>query len=57
MDNYVCTVCGYVYESEKGDPDAGIEPGTNLRTCLTTGHARSAGQVRKILKRRIEQWN
>ncbi len=25
---YVCTVCGYVYDPEKGDPDAGIAPGT-----------------------------
>ena len=28
MTNYVCTVCGYIYDPEKGDPDAGIEPGT-----------------------------
>jgi flavin reductase (DIM6/NTAB) family NADH-FMN oxidoreductase RutF/rubredoxin len=28
MDKYVCTVCGYVYDPEKGDPDSGIEPGT-----------------------------
>ena len=25
---YVCTVCGYVYDPEKGDPDGGIAPGT-----------------------------
>ena len=25
---YTCTVCGYVYDPEKGDPDSGIEPGT-----------------------------
>jgi rubredoxin len=25
---YVCTVCGYVYDPDKGDPDSGIEPGT-----------------------------
>ncbi len=25
---FVCTVCGYVYDPEKGDPDAGISPGT-----------------------------
>jgi len=25
---YVCTVCGYVYDPENGDPDSGIEPGT-----------------------------
>ncbi len=25
---YTCTVCGYVYDPEKGDPDSGIDPGT-----------------------------
>ena len=25
---YVCTVCGYVYDSELGDPDNGNAPGT-----------------------------
>jgi len=28
MDKYVCNVCGYVYDPEKGDEDAGIKPGT-----------------------------
>ena len=28
MDSYLCTVCGYVYNPEEGDPDAGIGPGT-----------------------------
>ena len=28
MDKYECTACGYVYDPEVGDPDAGIEPGT-----------------------------
>jgi flavin reductase (DIM6/NTAB) family NADH-FMN oxidoreductase RutF/rubredoxin len=28
MDRYVCTVCGYVYDPEKGDPDSGVKPGT-----------------------------
>jgi len=27
MEKYVCDVCGYVYDPEKGDPDNGIEPG------------------------------
>jgi len=30
MDKYKCTVCGYIYNPEKGDPDAGIEPGTSF---------------------------
>ena len=28
MEKYRCTVCGYIYDSEKGDPDSGIKPGT-----------------------------
>ena len=27
MDKYVCTVCGYVYDPEQGDPDNGVNPG------------------------------
>ena len=28
MKKYRCTVCGYIYEPEKGDPDNGVGPGT-----------------------------
>ena len=28
MAKYRCTVCGYVYDPETGDPDGGIKPGT-----------------------------
>lgn len=28
MKKYVCTVCGYVYDPEIGDPDSGIAAGT-----------------------------
>ncbi len=28
MMKYVCDVCGYIYDEEKGDPDNGIAPGT-----------------------------
>jgi rubredoxin len=27
---YRCTVCGYIYDPEEGDPDNGIEPGTEF---------------------------
>lgn len=30
MDKYKCTVCGYVYDPEKGDPNSGIPPGTSF---------------------------
>lgn len=28
MQKYQCTICGYVYDPEIGDPDSGIAPGT-----------------------------
>ncbi len=27
---YTCTVCGYIYDPEKGDPDGKIKPGTRF---------------------------
>ena len=28
MEKYVCSVCGFTYDPEKGLPELGIEPGT-----------------------------
>ena len=28
MKKYVCTVCGWVYDPDVGDPDGGVEAGT-----------------------------
>lgn len=28
LERWVCTVCGYVYDPEVGDPENGIAPGT-----------------------------
>ncbi len=28
MEKWRCTICGYIYEPELGDPDGGIAPGT-----------------------------
>ena len=28
MDKYECSVCGYVYDPEEGDPPNGVKPGT-----------------------------
>ena len=30
MEKFVCNICGYVYDPEKGDPDNGIAPGTDF---------------------------
>lgn len=28
MDKWVCTICGHIYDPEKGDPDSDVDPGT-----------------------------
>lgn len=28
MKKFECTVCGYIYDPEVGDPESGIAPGT-----------------------------
>jgi|SRR5208337_1418192 len=45
--SYVCSVCGYVYDEVKGDPDNGIAPGTKFEdlpqtwTCPVCGADKS----------------
>lgn len=31
LSRYVCTVCGYVYDPAKGDPESGVEPGIEFK--------------------------
>ena len=30
MEKWECTVCGYVYDEEKGDPENNVPPGTRF---------------------------
>ena len=47
MDKYQCTVCGFIYDPEKGDPDGNIPPGTPFESipdnwvCPVCGAAKS----------------
>lgn len=47
MDKYQCSVCSYIYDPEKGDPDGGIKPGTRFEdipddwTCPVCGAEKS----------------
>jgi len=47
MAKYRCTVCGYIYDAELGDPDGGIAPGTPFEkipddwVCPVCGAAKS----------------
>ncbi len=44
---YVCVVCGYIYDEELGDPEAGVQPGTRWEdvpedwSCPDCGAAKS----------------
>ncbi|MCU0556545.1 MAG: rubredoxin [Desulfobacterales bacterium] len=31
MEKWVCTICGYVYDPAKGDPDNGVAAGTKWK--------------------------
>ena len=47
MSKYKCSVCGYIYDPELGDPDGGIKPGTPFEsipdgwTCPVCGASKS----------------
>lgn len=47
MKKYQCSVCGYIYDPEKGDPENGIKPGTPFEelpdtwTCPVCGAEKS----------------
>jgi rubredoxin len=30
VQKYQCTICGYIYDPEKGDADSGVKPGTTF---------------------------
>jgi flavin reductase (DIM6/NTAB) family NADH-FMN oxidoreductase RutF/rubredoxin len=53
MQKYRCTVCGYLYEPEKGDPDGKIKPGTAFENlpagwvCPVCGAAKSQFEAEK----------
>ena len=32
MDKYQCTICGYVYDPEKGDPNNGVLSDTDFES-------------------------
>jgi hypothetical protein len=50
MDKYKCTVCGYIYDPEAGDPDGGIAPNTPFDKLPTVGSALFVAHQKMILK-------
>jgi rubredoxin len=31
MEKWRCSICEYIYDSKKGDPETGINPGTSFQ--------------------------
>ena len=52
MKKYICSVCGYVYDPELGDPDNGIEPGQHLKIYQMIGFVRYVVLRKKILRKK-----
>ena len=52
MDSYICDICDYVYNPEKGDADSEIAPGQLGKIFLKTGFVLFAG-LRKLIFSRI----
>ncbi|EHK2335232.1 MAG: rubredoxin [Clostridium perfringens] len=36
MEKFVCDVCGYVYDPTVGDPNNGVDPGTEFKNIPDT---------------------
>lgn len=53
MEKYMCIVCGYVYDPQKGDPDNGVQAGTRFEqipddwVCPVCGADKSQFEVQK----------
>jgi len=51
---YRCTVCGYIYDPEAGDPDNGVNPGTAFEnipedwTCPLCGASKTGGMQSRL---------
>lgn len=46
MDKYVCTVCGYIYNPEVGDPQSGVNPPTAFENLPEIWTCPSCGAVK-----------
>jgi rubredoxin len=51
MENYVCSICGYIYDPTVGDDEGGIKPGTAFEelpeewVCPTCGAGKDVFEV------------
>lgn len=43
---YICTVCGYIYDPDIGDPSSGVKPGTHFEEHPADGVCPSCGATK-----------
>jgi len=43
MKRYMCVICGFIYDEEKGLPDEGIPPGTRWEDISPAWHCPECG--------------
>lgn len=43
---YMCVICGWIYDEEKGAPDDGIEPGTKWDDILMNWQCPECGAIK-----------
>ncbi|MBI5499061.1 MAG: rubredoxin [Deltaproteobacteria bacterium] len=48
MQKWVCEVCNYVYDPEKGDPDNGVPPGTPFEAIPVTWRCPDCGATKDV---------
>ena len=44
---YMCVVCGYIYDEEQGDPEAGLAPGTRWEDVPLTWSCPDCGATKE----------
>jgi flavin reductase (DIM6/NTAB) family NADH-FMN oxidoreductase RutF len=49
---YYCTACGYIYDPEKGDPEAGIAPGTRFEDLPDSWVCPSCGSEKDFFEKK-----
>lgn len=51
MEKYICSVCGYVYDPEKGDRRGGVDAGTPFKDLPSTWRCPVCGAGKKSFRR------
>lgn len=51
MDKWKCTICGYIYDPAKGDPDNDVAPGTAFENIPNTWVCPECGADKSLFER------